>query len=465
MNDPACLSLAAAARAVRDHSLAAAELVAACLDRIELWQPRINAFVALERDPAGIAARPVAAGSGAAAGGFLRGVPLAHKDMFYRTGRVSNCGSSIRRGWIAEVTSTALSRLDAAGALQLGTLSMAEFAYGPTGQNDHWGDCRNPWNPAYISGGSSSGAGAAVAARLAFGALGSDTGGSVRIPAALCGVTGLKTTWGRVSRHGVMPLAPSLDTIGPLARSAEDCALLLAAIAGFDPQDPLSAREPVEDYPGALSPAGWRIALSRNWIERQAEPEVAARVLEAARVLQAFGARLVDVEPPDIDLLGAHCSIVLQAEASAQHARWMRERPSDYSAAVRSRLEAGFAVPAAAYLESLRLRSASLERFCGTTLEGADFYLLPATLVRVPTLEQTGPGGGAGMPRLLAELTRLTRWVNYLGLPALALPCGFDPHGMPVGMQLVGRPFAEAALLAAGHAFQQETDWHRRMPV
>jgi len=442
MSDPAALSLAAAAQALRARHVSSRELADACLARIARWQPRINAFISVEQQPAD------------------EGVPLAHKDMFYRKGRVSNCGSKIRRGWIAQETSTALSRLDAAGMPQIGTLNMAEFAYGPTGHNEHWGDCRNPWNPDHIAGGSSSGSGAAVAARLAFGALGSDTGGSVRIPAAACGVTGLKTTWGRVSRHGAMPLSHSLDTIGPLARSAEDCALILAAIAGFDPQDPLSSREPAGNY--SLAKRKFRVALSSDWIERHADPEVAAAVLAAARDL---GATLVEVEPPEFDTLSAHCITVMQAEASAQHARWMRERPGDYSSAVRSRLESGFAVPAAAYLEVLRLRAAWLERFCTATLANADLYLLPAMKVRVPTLEQTGPRGGAGMPALLAEVTRLTRWVNYLGVPALVVPCGFDSLGLPIGLQLVGRPFAEAALLAAGHAFQCETDWHCRAPA
>jgi len=451
VSEPAALSLAAAAQALRARHVAPRELEQACRSRIERWQPRINAFVSQQEH------------SRSNAQGPLAGVPLAHKDMFYRAGRVSNCGSKIRRGWIAHETSAALARLDGAGALQLGTLNMAEFAYGPTGHNEHWGDCRNPWNPDYIAGGSSSGSGAAVAARLVFGALGSDTGGSVRIPAAACGVTGLKTTWGRVSRHGAMPLSHSLDTIGPLARSAEDCALILAAIAGFDPRDPLSSREPVGDYVPAKG--RFRVALSSDWIERHAEPEVAAAVLAAAGVMRSIGAETVEVEPPQFDTLSAHCLVVMQSEASAQHARWMRERPADYSSAVRARLESGFAIPAAAYLEVLRLRAAWLERFCTTTLAKADLYLLPAMNVRVPTLEQTGPRGGADMPALLAELTRLTRWVNYLGVPALVIPCGFDSRGLPIGLQLVGRAFAEAALLAAGHAFQRETDWHCRAPA
>src|SRR2546425_2614500 len=198
-----------------------------------------------------------------------------------------------------------------------------------------------------------------------------------------------------------MPLSHSLDTIGPLARSAEDCALILAAIAGSDPKDPLSSREPAGNY--FLEKRKFRVALSSDWIGRHAEPEVAAAVLAAARDLVAT---LIEVEPPQFDTLSAHCVTVMQAEASAQHARWMREHPADYSSAVRSRLESGFAVPAAAYLEVLRLRAAWLERFCSTTLADADLYLLPAMNVRVPTLEQTGPRGGAGIPAVLAEVSR-----------------------------------------------------------
>ena len=426
--------------------------VEACDARIARWQPRLNAFISRERH-----------GSGGK--GPLSGVPLAHKDMFYRAGKVSNCGSKIRKGWVAAETATVLERLDAAGALQIGTLNMAEFAYGPTGHNEHWGDCRNPWNPDYITGGSSSGSGAAVAARLVVAALGSDTGGSVRIPAAACGVTGLKTTWGRVSRAGAMPLSHSLDSIGPLARSAEECARILQIIAGFDAKDPVSSRETVGNYIPAEKKFNLKVSISSAWIERNAQAEVAAAVLGAARAFQSAGAKLIEAGPPEFDTLSAHCITVMGPEASAQHARWMRERPGDYSSAVRARLEAGYAVPATAYLEVLRARAAWLERFCSATLANADLYLLPAMTCRVPTREQTGPQGGAEMPRLLAEVTRLTRWVNYLGVPALVLPCGFDSRGLPIGLQLVARPFAEATLLTAGRAFQRATDWHQRAPA
>ena len=441
MTEPALLTLAQAQEALRRRDLGLEELVASCMKRIERWQPRLNAFIdVFEEAP--------------------RGVPLAHKDMFYRAGRVSNCGSKILRGWVAGETSTALSRLDAAGFGQLGTLNMSEFAYGPTGHNEHWGDCCNPWHTDSITGGSSSGSGAAVAARLVYGALGSDTGGSVRLPAAACGITGLKTTWGRVSRAGAMPLSHSLDTIGPLARSAEDCAILLQAIAGHDPLDPVSSREPVAQ----LKETRLKIGTSTSWIERNAHPEIAAAVLAAVDVFRKGGHQVVEVEPPDFDTLSSHCLVVMGAEASAQHIQWMRERPQDYGSATRARLETGYAIPATTYLEVLRLRGVWLERFCAQTLTDVDAYLVPAIAVPIPTREQTGANGGPDMPKLLAEVTRLTRWVNYLGIPALVAPCGVDARGLPISLQLAGRPFAEATLLAAGHAFQRDTDWHQRIP-
>src|SRR5687768_12754558 len=253
MSDPALLFLAQA------RDVPPQELMRACRARIEAWRPRINAFIGFE-------------------GNTTEGVPLAHKDMFYRAGRVSSCGSKIMQNRVADCTSAALERLDAAGFADLGRLNMSEFAYNPTGHNEHWGDCKNPWKPDSITGGSSSGSGAAVAARCVFGALGSDTGGSVRLPAAANGVTGLKVTWGRVSRHGALPLSHSLDTIGPLARSAEDCALMLQAVAGHDERDAVSSRKPVDDYVKGLSNKV-RIGISRDWIEKNSHPDVAKALL------------------------------------------------------------------------------------------------------------------------------------------------------------------------------------------
>ena len=248
------LTLVEVAAAIRGRRLSSVEVVRACIARAERVQPRLNCFIAIEAEAALSAAKKAdrALKMRGARIGSLHGVPLAHKDLFYRTGKISTCGSKILRGYRPAVTSTAVARLTREGALWLGNLNMAEFAANPTGHNDHWGDCRNPWNPAHMTGGSSSGSGAAVAGRACFGSLGSDTGGSVRTPAAACGVVGLKPTYGLVSRHGVMPRSWSQDTVGVLARTVRDCARLTGVIAGADARDPTCENRPVPDYEKAL---------------------------------------------------------------------------------------------------------------------------------------------------------------------------------------------------------------------
>lgn len=404
------------------------------LERIGRWQPRINAFLRAAPERAREQSRN--------ARGPLAGVPLAHKDMFYRAGEVSTAGSAVRKNWRAPRTAAALQRLDDAGALDLGALNMSEFAYGVTGHNAAFGDCRNPWNPEYIPGGSSSGSAAAVAAGLCDGALGSDTGGSIRIPSCLCGVTGLKTTLGAVDRAGTMPLSHSLDTVGPIARSAKDCARLFEVLTGTAP------------WRGRV-----RIGVARQWIEQNCHAEVAAAVLGAAETFSA-----VEAPMPELQTLSAHCMLVLQLEAAAVHARMLREAASDYEPVTRARLEPGFGTPALAYHHALRMRGVSLRRFCATTLKEVDALLLPVMRIRTPTLAQTGRGSGVTGAETVRELSRLAHWVNYLGVPSLALPCGFDSRGLPIGLQLVGRPHAEPLLLAAGIAYQEKTEWHLRHP-
>src|SRR5688572_2537491 len=250
--EPALMSLTAVAKAIAAKTVSSREVTKSCLDRVAQWQPRLYAFMAIETDKALAAADAAdAALAKGKSAGVLHGVPLAHKDMYYDEGHVVTCGSKIRKDYVATTTSTALQRLKDAGTVRLGSLQMVEFAYGPTGHNPHYGAVRNPWNVDHITGGSSSGSGSAVAARLTFAALGSDTGGSIRLPAHFCGVTGLKTTVGRVSRAGAMPLSQSLDTVGPLAQTAEDCALLLSLMAGADPEDPTAIAGSLPDYMAA----------------------------------------------------------------------------------------------------------------------------------------------------------------------------------------------------------------------
>jgi aspartyl-tRNA(Asn)/glutamyl-tRNA(Gln) amidotransferase subunit A len=464
--EPALMSLTAVAKAIADKTVSSHEVTRSCLHRIAQWQPRLNAFMALEAEQALKAADEAdAALAKGNAKGVLHGVPLAHKDMYYEAGKVVTCGSKIRRDFVATTTSTALQRIKDAGTVRLGTLQMAEFAYGPTGHNAHYGPVHNPWNVDHITGGSSSGSGSAVAARLTFAALGSDTGGSVRMPAHFCGVTGLKTTVGRVSRAGAMPLSQSLDTVGPLAQSAEDCALLMGLMAGADPQDPTAANLPVPDYIAATkgSLKGIRIGVPTAFYVDDLDSEVARVLDETVATLKREGAEIVKVELPDQRQLSSASQLVLAVEAAAFHKRWMIERLEDYGAQTRMRLENGLAVPGVTYLEALRWRGPALSAH-NAAVAGVDAVIAPVSPIPAPTIAESDVGGGPGAEAVIQRLTRFTRPVNYLGVPSLSIPSGFSRSGLPVGMQLIGRSFDEATLLRIGAAFQRATDFHARVP-
>ena len=396
----------------------------------------------------------------------LHGVPLAHKDMFYRAGHVTTCGSRIRKDFVPDHDSTALARLHGAGAIYLGGLNMAEFATGPTGHNEHWGDCRNPWNQAHISGGSSSGSGASVAGRVVFGALGSDTGGSVRLPSTCNGVVGLKTTAGLVSRYGIMPLSHTLDTVGPLTRTVRDAARILSVIAGHDPRDPTSSDRAVPDYEAALAEGaeGLRIGVPTNYFYDLATDEVRTLMEQSLDVFRAAGAKVVEVAVPDIERINHLSNIILSCEASAIHEPWIANRPDDYQAQVRSRYEPGLHVPAVKYIQALAARAGLLREFVDTTLSNVDALHTPGIPFPIPTREETNVGGGERMANMVAGLSWCTRAANYLGGPALIVPCGFTESGLPSAFQLMGRPFSEATLFRLGHAYQSATDWHTRAP-
>jgi aspartyl-tRNA(Asn)/glutamyl-tRNA(Gln) amidotransferase subunit A len=464
--EPALLSLTEVAQAIAQKRFSSREVTKSCLDRIAQWQPRLNAFMAIETDEALAAADAAdAALAKGNAGGALHGVPLAHKDMYYDAGKIVTCGSKIRREFVATSTSTALQRLKDAGTIRLGSLQMVEFAYGPTGHNAHYGAVHNPWGLDHITGGSSSGSGAAVAARLTFAALGSDTGGSIRMPAHFCGVTGLKTTYGRISRAGAMPLSQSLDTVGPLARTAEDCALLLGLMAGADPDDPTAAAEPVPDYVAATREpiTGLTIGVPSAFYVDDLDPEVERILDETISVLKREGANIVQVELPDQRQLTAAAQLVVAVEAAAFHKRWLIERPQDYGPQVLMRLQNGFAIPGVSYLEAMRWRGPALAAYLAA-VSGTDAVIVPGAPVPAPTLAESDVGNGPDADAVIQRLTRFTRPVNYLGVPSLAIPAGFTKTGLPVGMQLIGRSFDEAMLLRIGAAFQRATDFHARVP-
>ena len=470
MNDADILELSCAglAGAIRERRVTAVKAMEATLARAQAVQPKLNAFLRVDAelalDAARLADREVARGH---LRGSLHGVPMAHKDMYYRKGVASSYGGKVGPTRPAPSTAAALERLDRAGAIQFGVLGMAECAFGPTGHNYHYGHCRNAWNPDYITGGSSSGSGSAVAARATFAALGSDTGGSIRLPASFCGTSGIKPTYGRVSRAGAMPLSFTMDTVGPLARTVEDCALILAALAGPDPRDPVAEAREVPDYVAQLRRpvAGLVIGRPRQYFYDNCDPEIAAIMEASLETFRKLGAKVVDVDLPDVDAWNAAATMIISAEAAALHGNWLRTRPQDYSAQVRARIESGFAIPAVAYIDSLRLRGAALAEFCDKVFSKVDVLHAPVVAIQTPTIAESDVGGGPKMAALLAQITRLTRPGNYLGVPALSVQAGFAKSGLPVGMQLLGRPFDEARLFALGHAFQGATDVHKKAPA
>jgi aspartyl-tRNA(Asn)/glutamyl-tRNA(Gln) amidotransferase subunit A len=458
------LSLVEVAQGIEQKLFSSLEITEVCLERIA-HQADLNAFIALDPEAARAAASAADQVPGSDRAGPLHGVPLAHKDMFYRAGRVSTCGSAIRRDVVADRTATVLSRLDAAGALDLGTLSMAEFAAGATGHNLTFGDCLNPWDTERTPGGSSTGSAVGLAARMFYGARGSDTGGSVRLPAYFCGVAGLRPTYGRVSRFGIMPRSWSADAVGPLARTVRDLARLLGAIAGPDPADPSAAQVAVPDYEAGIEAplAGRRIGLATNFFHDNLEPRIQARLDDSIKIFRGLGAEIVELPVPDPERWFAQAQIILKSEAAALHQRWIQERPQDYSEGIRSEMEAGLFIPAALYLNALRARGPALEEFLDRVFTQVDLLHTPVYEYATPTMAACNPERADGAAHVMATFGRLTRPFSYLGLPALVVPGGFV-DGLPSGFQLVGRPFAEALVLNAGHLYQRETDFHLELP-
>lgn len=450
------LSARALAALIRDGKVSAAEATAAAIARAEAANPAINSVLAIEAEEATAAARAFDASGRRKAGLALAGVPLAHKDMFDRAGKIASWGAKIRADKPAERDATVIARLREAGAIGFGALNMSEFAFGITGHNYCVGHCRNPHDPAYITGGSSSGSAASVAAGIVPFALGSDTGGSIRMPASCCGIAGLRPTWGRVSRAGAMPLSASLDTIGVLARDVGDIALALAAIGAPDPRDAAMGPEPLPDCEAALaaSPRGLRLGVDRSVFET-VEPEISDLLVRALDVLLDAGAVEVAVKLPDLATLDVYARTLQFAEASAVHASYMRSRSAEYSDQVRTRLEDGFAVSAVAYLQAQRARPLLAAEFLAGPLSGADAMFVPVLGRGVPTIAETDVGGSASLGAMLAAMLRFTRPIGYLGVPSLALPTGKDARGIPNGFQLIGRPFAESVLLTLGAAYQK----------
>jgi aspartyl-tRNA(Asn)/glutamyl-tRNA(Gln) amidotransferase subunit A len=441
------------------------EVVDACLARIERLDGRLNSYITVLADRAREAA--ARAGDEIARGqyrGPLHGIPVAVKDLFQTAGVRTTCGSRIFARWAPEQDATVVRRLREAGAILLGKLNMHEFAFRVP--HPDYPLPRNPWDLERSTSGSSSGSGAAMAATLCLGTLGSDTGGSIRGPAAYCGIVGHKPTYGLVSRAGVVPLAWTLDHAGPMTKTVEDTAIMLDAIAGFDPADPASARRPLTPIrPGlARDVDGLRVGVPRAVLDGPISREARAATEAALRVLEGLGMRLEDVAYPSLDeLLPAQRTIVF-AEAAAFHQAYFPARADDYSPRMQEQLALGLAIPAAQYLQAQRVRRVVVDQF-RALLNTVDVLVTPGSPVEAHPIGQTNMVVDGVTHAGYSPASRLTNPFNMSGMPAVTVPCGFSAAGLPLGLQFAGRWFDDGLVLAAAHAYERATGWYRRTPA
>ena len=453
-------------RLIREKEVSPVEVIDAHLARIQTTEPALNSFITLLPEAARAAARQ--AERDIQAGryrGPLHGVPVALKDLFNTGGVRTTSGSKIFDTFVPTEDCTVAARFREAGAILLGKLNMHQFAFGPTGENPDYGHMHNPWNPEMVSGGSSGGSGSAVAAGQCTITTGSDTGGSIRIPSALCGIVGLKPTYGAVSRHGLRPLSWSLDHPGPMVRTVEDAALAMNAIAGHDPKDVASARFSPPDYTEGLGQdvTGLRIGVPKEYFEAPLDPEVRLAVENALGQLESLGAEVREVSMPMFEQAQAFSTTVLLAEASAYFRDILAKDGAQIYPPVRTRLEAGLFISAADYLRAQQAR-ALFDRQARALLDEVDLLAGPTEPVTAPELLAETVLAGEREVGTVAALTQYTRPYNVTGFPAISVPCGFSNAGMPIGLQLAGRAFDEPTILRAAHAYEHSTQWHTRRP-
>jgi len=452
------IDLTDAARRIAAGDVSPLEVTSACLQRIAAMDSQVNAFITVMDDDAiydaGEREAEIARGDG---GGPLAGVPIALKDLFDTAGVRTTAGSKFFAERVPDEDAAVVRKLRDAGAVVLGKLNMHEWALGVTNDNPHYGACRNPWSLDRITGGSSGGSAAALAAGMCFGALGSDTGGSIRIPAALCGVVGLKPTYGRVSTRGVVPLSWSLDHIGPMARRVADVALLLDVIAGRDAADPGSADVPTDAYVAGIEDgvAGWRIGVvGHEWLG-DVDAEVGAAVTAAVQTLAAAGAWVDEIAAPDLPDAARLNGLMTTADAAAFHRERMEQAPNDFGADVLTRLRRGAGYGAADYADARRRQTILRRTFSSWFVEHGgelDAVVLPTTPIAAPRI------AGLDAVATAAVLTRLTAPFNLAGLPALSVPCGVTAEGLPIGLQIVGAPWAEQRVLRVGRAYERAAE-------
>ena len=453
-------------RLVEKKEISPVEIVDAHLSRIDATEPVLNSFITLLADASRSAAQQ--AEKDIQAGrykGPLHGIPVALKDLYNTGGVRTTSGSKIFDTFVPSEDCTVAAKFQQAGAILLGKLNMHPFAYGPTGENADYGHMHNPWDPDRVTGGSSGGSGSATAAGQCTITTGSDTGGSIRIPAALCGIVGLKPTYGLVSRYGLTPLSWSLDHPGPMTRTVEDAAITMNVIAGHDPKDVASANVDIPDYTSALTGdvKGLKIGIVKEYFEAPLDPEVRKAVMDAIGQLESMGAEVREVSFPMYNQSQAISSAVLMSEATAYHRDLLESDDQSIYEPVRQRLESGLFISAADYLRAQQARTL-LDRESRKLLDEVDLLAGPTEPVTAPEILSSRVMAGEQEIGVVGALTQYTRPYNINGFPAISVPCGFSQSNMPIGLQLAGRPFDELTVLRAAHAYEQATDWHTRRP-
>jgi aspartyl-tRNA(Asn)/glutamyl-tRNA(Gln) amidotransferase subunit A len=461
------LSLRDLSRLVRRKEISPPELLRQTLSRIEQVDKQLNSYITVmvpsAEEEARSAEKEILRGRYR---GPLHGLPVAIKDMFATRGVRTTCGSKVLRDWVPDEDATAVARLRAAGAVIVGKTNMHEFSYGVTSDNPHFGPVHNPWDLQRVPGGSSGGSAAAVATSLCAAALGSDTGGSIRIPAALCGVVGLKPTYGRISRFGAIPLAWSIDHVGPIAKSVPDAAILLEAIAGADPQDPTSSREIVPHYLQALARdvRGVRVGIPRDYFFDHIDAEILGAVRAAIGTLQELGARAVEVSIPHLENCAAMEAHITLAEATSYHEHHLETQANEYGTGVRTNLEAGRYLLATDYVKSQRARGL-LHQALAEVFRQADVLVVPTLPAFPPRIGEVYVQSGDLREHVVDAFLRFNIPFNLTGLPAISVPCGFSSSGLPIGLQIAGKALDEATVLRVAHAYESHQSAHRRRPA
>jgi aspartyl-tRNA(Asn)/glutamyl-tRNA(Gln) amidotransferase subunit A len=451
---------------IRNKSVSPVDVAEAYINRIEKFDPTLNAFITRLDDHA--RSRAKTAESEITSGlykGPLHGIPIGLKDLFYTKGIKTTSGSILEKGFIPREDSTAVTKLNEAGAYCIGKLHMTEFAFDGTSRNHHYGPARNPWNISLMAGGSSSGSGVAVASREVPIALGTDTGGSVRVPASLCGITGLKPTFGLISRYGVTALSWSMDHVGILGKSAEDTEIVFNHIAGHDHKDPGSVHQPqIAITDSSLDVInGMRIGIPKEFIWEIMDSNVKSVFQQAILHMESLGAEIVEISIAKLPMVNPAGSIVQTSEASALHRNRILSNADQYDPVIRRRIESGFFIPATSYLQAQRVRYACMEEI-SKSMTNVDFLATPTTAVTAFPLDKDTVDINGNEVGSREALLRITRIFSTLGMPAISIPCGFTKANLPVGLQLVGKPFYDNALLGLAKSYQLTTEWHKTFP-